>query len=150
MPGITTTQHLVVQGAVQDRDQRVRPSFTNSFPFSRGYQAANLPNMYRWAINYHFPICYPDVGFGNIVYLQRWRANVYYDDTRALVSFVGGVQGQTAFRSVGMEWYADTKWWNQLPLSIGIRYAYLLDADLYGGNGQHRFELVLPVNILSR
>jgi hypothetical protein len=150
MPGITSTQHLVLQGAAQDRDQRVRPSFANSFPFSRGYQAANLPNMYRWAINYHFPICYPDLGFGNIVYLQRWRANVFYDDTRALVSFVGGTQAQTAFRSVGMEWYADTKWWNQLPLSIGIRYAYLLDPDLFGGNGQHRFELVLPVNILSR
>lgn len=149
-PGLGRNQHLVLQGAWQDRDQRVRPAFANSFPFSRGYQAANLTDMRKWGINYHFPVAYPDAGLGSVVYLMRIRANLYYDDTRATVRYTGGRQAVTPFRTVGMEWYADTKWWNQLPVSLGLRYAYLVDEDLFGGNGQHRFELVLPVNLLSR
>jgi hypothetical protein len=55
-----------------------------------------------------------------------------------------------SFRSTGSAIFFDTKWWNQLPLSLGFRFSYLLDRDLFGGSGRGRFEFVLPVNILQR
>ena len=38
--------------------------------------------MWRLSANYHFPLIYPDWGFGNILYLQQLRANAFYDFTR--------------------------------------------------------------------
>jgi hypothetical protein len=56
---------------------------------------------------------------------------------------------QIPFRSYGMEMFFDTKWWNQLPISFGIRYSRLVDLDL-DGRGPNQWELILPLNILSQ
>ncbi len=56
---------------------------------------------------------------------------------------------QTQYRSCGMEIYFDTKWWNELPLSLGIRYSRLLDPD-YEGRGPNQWELILPLNLLDK
>jgi len=45
--------------------------------------------------------------------------------------------------------YFDTKWWNQLTISFGIRYSRLLDPD-FGGRGPNQWELILPLNLLSQ
>lgn len=145
-PGLSMAHNLVLTGAFQQRDTLNQRSFSNSFPFSRGYTAESLFRMTKWGINYHFPLCYPDAGFGGIVYLLRLRANLFYDHTRAM----DDIRKTADFRSSGTEVFFDTRWWNQLPLSIGFRYSYLLDDDLFGGAGANRFELVLPVNLLQR
>jgi hypothetical protein len=146
LPGLFVNHSLVLQGAFQQKDTLNQRSFSNNFPFSRGYAAENLHLMTKWGLNYHFPIAYPDAGFGNIVYLLRVRANVFYDNT-----YVQDARKNSAsFRSTGTELYADTKWWNQLTLSFGFRYSYLLDRDIFGGKGSNRFEFVLPVNLLQR
>jgi hypothetical protein len=44
----------------------------------------------------------------------------------------------------------DTKWWNEINISFGIRYSRLLDEDLYGSSGHNRWEIVLPVNLLDQ
>ena len=41
----------------------------------------NLYRMYKWGINYHLPLFYPDAGFANIIYFLRIRANFFYDET---------------------------------------------------------------------
>jgi len=138
--------NLVLNAAFQQKDTLNQRSFSNNFPFSRGYSAENFHLMTKWGVNYHFPLAYPDAGFGNIIYLLRLRANVFYDNT-----YVEDSRKHTAsFRSTGTEIFFDTKWWNQLPLSIGFRYSYLLDKDLFDGSGSSRFEFVLPVNLLQR
>jgi hypothetical protein len=146
LPGLFVNHNLVLNAAFQQKDTLNQRSFSNNFPFSRGYSAENFHLMTKWGVNYHFPITYPDAGFGNIIYLLRLRANVFYDNT-----YVEDSRKHTAsFRSTGAEIFFDTKWWNQLPLSIGFRYSYLLDKDLFGGSGSSRFEFVLPVNLLQR
>jgi hypothetical protein len=47
-----------------------------------------------------------------------------------------------------MEIYFDTSWWNELPLSLGIRYSRLVDRD-YEGRGPNQWELILPLNLLD-
>ncbi|HPZ89669.1 MAG TPA: hypothetical protein PLQ32_16260, partial [Flavihumibacter sp.] len=96
------------------------------------------------------PLCYPDVGAFQMVYLLRLRANLFYDHSIARDHSMFGNNNWQVYRSAGVELMADTKWWNQLPLSFGIRYARLLDADLPTSSylGRNRFELIIPVNIL--
>jgi hypothetical protein len=149
LPGFFITHNVVLQAAFQGRDSLRNIIYSNSFPFSRGYEVTSFYRMWKVGANYHFPLVYPDWGFGNIVYFLRVRANLFFDftrvkdfdDTRNLID--------RDFRSFGTEIYFDTKWWNQLPLSIGIRYSHLLDPDI-AGRSPNQWEIVLPTNLLSR
>ncbi len=148
-PGLSTTNSLVIRAAIQQRDSLNELSFSNSFPFSRGYSGENFYQMYGFGINYNIPIAYPDWGFANLVYLLRIRANVFYDYTAVPFYATNGPGVQSQYRSAGLEIYLDTKWWNELPLSFGIRYSRLFDPD-YAGRGPNQWEFILPLNILDK
>lgn len=149
-PGLAASHNIVFSLAFQNRDTLNQYRYSNSFPFSRGYEVPNLRNMYKWGVNYHLPLAYPDFGIANIVYFQRIRANVFYDYTLGKVAYSNGARLNTSFRSTGAEIFFDTKWWNELPLNFGFRYSHLLDRDLFGAVGSERFEFVLPVNLFQR
>ena len=148
LPGVAWTHSLVLSGAFQQRDTLTSARFTNSFPFSRGYTAENFYRMWKASANYQLPLVYPDWGFGDILYFLRIRANLYYDYTHAMDFYKGNPESGN-FRSAGAEIFFDTKWWNQLSLSFGIRYSRLFDTDP-GGRGPDQWELILPLNILSQ
>jgi hypothetical protein len=105
--------------------------------------------MNEWGVNYHFPIVYPDAGFASIIYFLRVRANLFYDNTHVKDFTSNNTNFTAKFRSVGTEINFDTKWWNQANVSFGFRYSYLLDTDIFGGNGHNRWEIILPVNIFQ-
>jgi len=142
-PGFSKTHNMVINLAYQLRDTSGKYYFDNNFPFSRGYTAVDYPRLWKVGANYHFPLCYPDWGFGNIVYFLRVRANLFYDFTRARSLRTGN---QYNFASTGTEIFFDTKWWNQEFISFGIRYSRLLNPDFKGLNS-NQWEIVLPVSL---
>ncbi|MEP6513342.1 MAG: hypothetical protein ABJA79_05705 [Parafilimonas sp.] len=142
-PGLYKTHNLVFNIAYQLRDTSGKYYFENDFPFSRGYTAVDYPRLWKAGVNYHFPLCYPDWGFGNIVYCLRIRANLFYDFTQAKSLRTGNHYN---FASAGTEIFFDTKWWNQQFISFGMRYSRLLNLDFKGLNA-NQWEIVLPVNL---
>ena len=142
-PGFAKTHSTVINLAYQSRDTTNKYYFDNDFPFSRGYVTVNYPRLVKAAINYNFPLAYPDWGFGNIAYFLRIRANLFYDFTQAKSLRTGN---QYNFTSAGTEIFFDTKWWNQQFISFGIRYSRLLNPDLTG-QSPNQWEIVLPVNL---
>ena len=118
--------------------------FSNRFAGARGYFDYYNSRMWRVSGNYHFPIAYPDKGFANILYVQRLRGNLFYDFSRL---YSNDRSRSVDLRSTGAEVFFDTKWWNALPLSVGIRYSYLLDGDKVNWS-RHQFELVLPLDLI--
>ena len=52
--------------------------------------------------------------------------------------------------SVGGELFFDTKWWNQLPVSFGLRASYLLDDGFVSGDrkGNMFYEFILPMDLI--
>lgn len=153
LPGALNTHHLVLSGAFQQRDTLRQVYFGDRLAGARGYASYYLSGggsrLWRLSANYHLPLLYPDWGFANSLYLQRFRANVFYDHQRL---FSNDKLLHADLRSTGFELYADTKWWNQYELSFGIRVSRLLDDDPRGGNGKgsHLFEFLLPVSIFPR
>jgi hypothetical protein len=148
-PGLAPTNSLVLTAAFQERDSLNQVRYSNDFPFSRGYTAENFYRMVRLGVNYHIPLVYPDWGFANMIYFLRIRSNIFFDYTRALNDFVNGPPIWNDYRSMGAELFFDTKWWNQLPISFGIRYSRLLDTDFLG-RSPNQWEFVLPLNLLSQ
>lgn len=144
LPGIGKTHSLVIAAAYQSRDTANQYYFSNNFPFSKGYRAVDFPRMYKVAGNYHFPLAYPDFGVANIVYFLRIRANAFYEYTQTKSLRTGNTFN---FSTTGMEIYFDTKWWNQQPVSFGIRYNHLLDHEYTGSTQPNQWEFILPVNL---
>ena len=149
LPGFLVNHNIVLNVSYLYKDTAHQLNFSSSFPFSRGYTAVNLHEMVKWGVNYHLPLLYPDAGVGNIVYFLRVRANLFYDDTHTKDFFSNRSIFSGDFRSTGAELFFDTKWWNESPVTFGIRYSYLLDNDLFGNTGKNRVELILPVNIFT-
>ncbi|PZP47174.1 MAG: hypothetical protein DI598_11265 [Pseudopedobacter saltans] len=145
LPGLVNTHSLVVNGAYMMRDTIGNYNYSNGFPISRGYSLISYPRMWKLGANYHFPIVYPDWGFGNIVYFLRIRGNAFYD-----YSSVKSLRYQRSYhlRSVGGEIYFDTKWWNQESVTFGIRYSNMIDHKLMG-TGANRWEFILPIGLFK-
>jgi hypothetical protein len=145
LPGLHVNHNLVFFASAFARDTIQGSKFTNSFPFARGYNAINIPRMWRVSANYHFPIVYPDFGIGNIIYCMRVRANAFYDYTQGKSLRTGN---RFLFRSAGTEIYFDTMIWNLFPASFGIRYSRLLDKDRIELNrNPNQVEFVLPMDL---
>lgn len=148
-PGPLPTHGVRLSAAHLRKDSLHQINFSSGFPFSRGYQGVNFYRMNFAGINYYFPIAYPDAGVASIVYLLRIRANLFFDYTHIRDYTDSHLSSTRDFRSAGIEMYFDTKWWNQAPVSFGIRYARLLDPDLFGEPGRNRWEFILPLNLLE-
>jgi hypothetical protein len=145
-PGLFPNHSLVINTAFQKRDT-MPDLFSKIFSYSRGYEALSTRRMYKWGANYHLPLVYPDWGFANILYFQRIRANVFYDHTVARAR-VNSVLTDILSRSTGAEVYFDTKWWNSFPVSIGVRFAHLLDTDLVNPLVKNRWEIIIPIGLI--
>ena len=108
--------------------------FISRVPFTRGY-AHRYYYLYRiGSLDYSFPLCYPDLAFGALLYIKRLRANLFYDYG------VGWRNVKNHFyRSVGVELNIDF-----IPLSLyyleigaGIRYSYRIE------DRDYRIEFIL-------
>ncbi|MEY3577649.1 MAG: hypothetical protein RL394_1234, partial [Bacteroidota bacterium] len=147
LPGAGRNHSLVLGFNYQRRDTLRQYSFSNGFAMARGYDAIDYPRMWRTSFNYHMPLIYPDLGLGNIVYFLRARSNFFYDDMHLKSLRTGKVIN---LRSVGMEIYFDTKWWNQQSVTFGLRYSRLLDTKLFVNSpNPNRWEFIMPIDLLS-
>jgi hypothetical protein len=152
LPGLLSNHSLVLTGAFQQRDT-LRALFGSRIADARGYsdyyRTTAGSRMWRLSANYHLPLFIPDWGFGDILYLQRIRANLFYDIQRL---FSNKKQPVIDLPSVGAELYVDTKWWNQYQLTFGVRVSHLLENDPRArlAKGSNVFELILPVSIIPK
>lgn len=152
LPGILPTHSIVLTGAFIQRDTS-RVLFGSAFANARGYADYYNTNagsrMWRLSANYHFPLWLPDWGFGNILYIQRIRANAFYDYQRLYSNDKTRTLNQSSF---GGEFFADTKWWNQYNLTFGIRISHLQNDDPLAriAKGGNVFEFILPVSIIPK
>ena len=144
LTGLHRNHSVVLSLAAHARDTMNQYVFSNSFPFSRGYTSVDYPRMWKYGVNYHLPLLYPDAGVANFVYLLRVRANAFFDHTIAKSLRTGRTFW---FRSAGAELTFDTRWFNQQPLSIGIRYSRLLDQPFVASDPLNAWEIILPMNL---
>jgi hypothetical protein len=152
LPGLLRIHNLVLTGGFQQRDTS-RLLFGNLLASARGYSGYYETNagsrMWRLSANYHFPLWLPDWGFGDLLYIRRIRANLFYDRQRL---YANDRIRTIDLASTGGEIYFDTRWWNQLPVTLGFRISHLLNDDPLGGyaKGSNLFEFIIPVDLIPR
>ncbi len=147
LPGFATNHSIVFGASFQQRDT-TNILFSNRFSGARGYyEDYYFSRMWRMSANYHFPIWHTDWGFANLLYIQRFRGNIFYDFEKVYS------KDKTQTRdlaSAGAEFYFDTKWWNAYPLTFGVRMSHLFktapNSTTYTA-GSNWFEILVPIVI---
>ena len=147
LPGLFVNNSLVIDGAYQTRDT-LPDLFSNNFSYSRGYDGLSTRKMYKVGANYHFTLGYPDWGVGNMIFFQRVRANAFYDHTIATARFTDGSLRDIKNRSAGGELYFDTKLWNELQATFGIRFSHLMDTNFRNPGVKNRWEIIIPIGLI--
>jgi hypothetical protein len=122
--------------------------FRNYLPTARGYASSFINDKgSRMAVNYAFPLFYPDLAVGPFAFIQRVKANVFYDKAVFKREEIISQQGrwpahQYVLRSAGAEITFDLRAIRLLDIEMGFRYSYLKDAALLGAK-QHNIEFIL-------
>ncbi|MGB2129265.1 MAG: hypothetical protein ACPHXR_07275 [Flavicella sp.] len=120
--------------------------FPDTFQYARGYNRFYSNENITIATNYEFPIAYPDFGFFGICYFKRIRGRLFADkgiiksytieipseidlETTADFDIETFVKPKTFQQnSVGGSLLIDLIFCNKIPLTLGLRNSYLIDA----------------------
>lgn len=143
-PGLFKNHSLEMDLSYQKKDTSL-DLFKKTFSYSRGYEAISTIRMYKVGVNYHFPLLYPDWGFGNLFYLQRIRASVFFDYTNDRIN---NSYLDLRERSIGTEIYFDVKIWNSFAGNFGFRFSYLMDNDLQHPDVRNKLEFIIPMGFI--
>lgn len=128
LPSFFKTHSLqLAMGYKKELEENIYREVDN-FNYSRGYQQSFGDEYLRYSIDYHFPLFYPDWGFGGITYFKRIRAQLYYDYGKNKINRTKETYDLSA---TGIEINFDNTFFNILPLSIGIQASYKLKATPY-------------------
>jgi len=116
---------LIIDYKYADTNNEYHP-LDNSY-YVRGFGASFLSDQFfSPKINYGFPIWYPDLAIGPLVYFKRIRANLFYD-----IGFDRDFTQTNKLRqlqSAGIELLFDNRYLRIAELSMGVRAGYKLVA----------------------
>lgn len=105
-----------------------RPAFINLISLPRGLHQIYGEVMTRYSADYHFPILYPDLELGALVYLKRIRGAIWSDHlvgTNIIVYEPNPHYEDKSFTTVGLDLVADMNFLRiPFPLSLGGRIIY--------------------------
>ena len=129
-PGLTANHHFFIKGGFQVQRPEKYLIPINRVDFPRGYSEAVSRKFTSLMLNYSFPAGYPDLSIGPILYLKRFRVNLFHDwsygssvrehNDSGVVDYTG------VYRSFGTEILADMHLIRIIfPFTAGVRFGYI-------------------------
>jgi len=130
-PGIARHHHfyLIAGHQLQEPERYYLPYARVNFP--RGYPERISGEFTSMLLNYSFPVVYPDLSLGPVIYLKRIRTNLFYDigyGSKVVEYRPGPVVTSGWYNSVGSEIMADFHAFRFIfPVAAGVRLGYRRD-----------------------
>lgn len=148
LPGLGANHALDLSLQYQNIDRNNQIAVSDYVTFPRGFRNVYVHQLTKSVNNYHLPLVYPDWGFGNIFFIQRVRAQLFYDFARfkhysVVNNTLNIVNGDAV--SGGAWLWLDSKLWNQYKLSIGFRYAHSINNPF--GLAFENYSISIPINL---
>jgi hypothetical protein len=117
--------------------------YVDNFIHARGYSPFNSDQETVYSANYSFPICYPDFGFGGLIFVKRIHANLFFD---------GGTTERfnTKFNqnATGVETIFTFSLFNlNADFGLGVRNSFLLNTDPLNPNTKSNNEIFITMNL---
>ena len=121
-PGLLKHHGIKIIGGYQKRQEGVY-YFPQVVNYPRGFSNKNDLEMFSTNINYKFPLCYPDLSIGSLLYLKRLKLAFFYDH-----AFGKNPEGNSTYQSTGFELTSDMHLLSLIaPIDLGVRYIYKPD-----------------------
>lgn len=146
-PGLTKNSGLRIYQGFQQKHFVSVHTFTDFIRFPRGFPSYQNDKMYSLAIDYKFPLFYPDFSVSRFTYVKRIKTSLFYDYAWLSVPALdsdGNIHTgyhQLTQRSMGMELTSDLHFLRFfVPVELGCRAYYRPDYQDFG------FNLLLSVN----
>ncbi len=134
LPGIFRNHGIQLYGGIQ-KLTKGNLYYSTLLSYPRGYVGSVTNNAASASINYRFPIAYPDMSIGSLLYLKRMRGTLYADYLSI------GSRSKQEYGSIGYEMLFDSYWLRLVaPVSIGFRYVNILKEN------RERYEFLFSVN----
>ncbi len=129
-PGIGINHSLKLGMGYQRELLKNVYQFADAFEYPRGFNRILNDEFLKLSVDYQLPLAYPDWGIWGITYFKRISVNAFFDYGRRRVETNDLTDN---FNSVGAEIVFDNTFWNELPVTFGLRNSYLLtqEADKY-------------------
>ena len=141
LPAPFRNHGIRIQGLYQESRMLDNYRFSNIFFFPRGYNSYTSDRVSRLGFNYAFPVAYPDLALGPLVFLKRIKANLFADMARMEFDFP--FTGSRDLYSSGAELTFDIRLLRLLDVNLGVRYSYLWNPSLAPGGQVHQFDFLL-------
>ncbi|PID88165.1 MAG: hypothetical protein CSB06_01620 [Bacteroidia bacterium] len=130
LPGFFAHHSFVLKGAAETQIKKTDSSgyysFKNNFSLARGYDVSDYERQYKVAVNYAFPLWYPDINLGPILYFKRLYTQVFFDYSR----FFNIDNQRFECTSAGMELYVNFHIFRVAHmLTAGFRASWLFAAN---------------------
>ncbi len=128
LPGLLQHQSLKLTLSTESQDPE-RYLFGSQISLPRGYGDINGLGMRMVAVDYHFPMAYPDLNIGPVLYIKRVRGNLWGDYLQGKSILVSkpepSIQDKNYY-SFGTDLLFDLHVLRFLfPFSMGARIAFL-------------------------
>ncbi len=127
IPGVVPHHHLVFRVGYQKQitDNAKFYLNINRISFPRGYPSAISSEFSALSADYAFPVVYPDLALGPVIYLKRLRADLFHDRSYGTDMRVNGQRLTGGYSSSGVELLADFHAARIIfPVSAGVRLGY--------------------------
>ncbi|MFC1733362.1 TolB family protein [candidate division KSB1 bacterium] len=164
-PGIMKHHGIRTHIGIQEKTDSLY-SFTDIVNYPRGYHFIDNKNHWSILSTYKFPVLYPDLSIGSLIFLKRISAAIFYDfagignfdafelskiDLDAslpdlvisIADYLNGISdfATMKYQSIGIELYTDAHYLRFLvPITLGIRSTYIPE------NTNWDFEFIFSIN----
>jgi hypothetical protein len=131
LPGLMANHGIKIYSGIQEKKLSGKFGFTDVIRYPRGWGKLNTAQMYSLAVDYKFPLFYPDWSLGGLLYLQRVSASLFCDFAGLKVHQFdkeGNVVNTYPknISSTGIELWGDMNFLRfYAPVTVGLRTSYL-------------------------
>lgn len=118
-PGLARTHSLNFRGAWKKETVQLTYRFADDFVMPRGYRPDPFGEISVVSANYELPLWYPDIALGPVVFVQRFRANLFYDYSEARL-----VRQNRHLNSTGAELMVDLRFLRLFSSTLVFRFSH--------------------------
>jgi len=148
-PGLFKNDGLKVYQGYQEINFTTGYRFPDFIRFPRGFQSYQNNKMYSLAVDYKFPVLYPDFSIGKLAYIKRLKSSLFYDYAWLSVPVqdengkIYPNYNELKMKSFGLELTSDLHVLRFFaPIEIGFRTVYRPDPEFR----DFQFNLLLAIN----
>ncbi len=126
-PGIFNHHSLWFYGGIQKNTPNPYSNyrFSDFVNYPRGYSGAENTDLISLEFNYKLPLFYPDLSIGSLLYLKRFKLNLFYDMAEGW-----GDGYRDSYKSTGAELTVDLHLLRfTIPFELGVRGIYFPGAQ---------------------